>query len=104
MKLYVAGPMTGLPEHNYPAFRAAATELRAAGHDVVDPSEAGQVDGWEWSDYMVRGLTSLIRCDGIALLDGWVASRGTQIEVRVALALELDIRVLADWLTLERAA
>ena len=29
--VYISGPMTGLPEFNYPAFFAKAAELRAEG-------------------------------------------------------------------------
>ena len=39
MRIYVAGPMTGHPELNFPAFHAAATELRALGHHVENPAE-----------------------------------------------------------------
>jgi hypothetical protein len=51
MLIYVAGPMTGLPDFNYPAFRAAAAELREAGFDVEDPSTnenptPGDYHGW----------------------------------------------------------
>ena len=37
MKLYLAGPMTGMPDDNFPAFLAMAVQLRAAGHDVTNP-------------------------------------------------------------------
>jgi hypothetical protein len=38
-RIYIAGPMTGLVEHNFPAFHAAADRLRKAGWDAVNPAE-----------------------------------------------------------------
>lgn len=38
-RIYDSGPMTGLPGLNFPAFDAAAKQLRAAGYDVVNPAE-----------------------------------------------------------------
>jgi WhiB family redox-sensing transcriptional regulator len=40
MILCVAGPMTGLPEFNYPAFNAAARMLTGFGYDVLNPVDA----------------------------------------------------------------
>lgn len=37
MRLYVSGPMTGLPEHNYPTFAAATNALVDVGYDVSSP-------------------------------------------------------------------
>ncbi|MGE5607641.1 MAG: DUF4406 domain-containing protein, partial [Bacillota bacterium] len=37
--LYLSGPMSGLPEHNIPAFNAAAARLRRLGFCVVNPAE-----------------------------------------------------------------
>lgn len=39
MRVYTAGPMTGLPQFNYPAFLEAAALLRNVGYDVVSPAE-----------------------------------------------------------------
>ena len=39
-RLYVAGPMTGLPDHNYPAFAEAAARLRAVGYEVESPANS----------------------------------------------------------------
>lgn len=98
MKLYIAGPMTGLPEYNYPAFFEAEDQLRAAGYDVANPAMLGVRDGWEWADYMRAGLRMLLNCDGIAMLDGWHASRGAQVELRLALSLDMPEGSVAAWL------
>ena len=89
MKLYIAGPMTGLPEFNYPAFQDAERRLIAAGHEVESPATPGQVDGWGWRDYMRRGIRQMLDCDGVALLPGWEDSRGASIEARLARSLEM---------------
>ena len=95
MKIYVAGPMTGLPEWNYPAFNAAAAELRAEGHEVVNPAEMGEkygtaneinADPQKLADLIIEELDALAMCDAIYLLPGWEKSPGTRRELGVALA------------------
>jgi hypothetical protein len=39
MILYIAGPMTGLPDYNYPAFEQARASLEAAGYRVLCQSK-----------------------------------------------------------------
>jgi len=97
-KIYVAGPMTGLPEFNYPAFRAAAAELRALGHDVEDPSTNVNPTPDDYHGWLRAGLSQLITCDGIALLDGWEASGGARLEVNVGATLGMRVAPLAEWL------
>lgn len=46
-RVYLAGPMTGIADYNFPAFNAAAARLRAEGFDVVNPADHGVVDGAE---------------------------------------------------------
>ena len=91
-RVYIAGPMTGIPAHNYSAFAAEAARLRALGLDVISPYEIN--DGLEhegWAACMKRDLQELLRCDAIQLLPGWGKSRGALIECR--LAAELGIVV-----------
>ena len=38
MKLYIAGPMTGLVAFNFPAFEAARQDLEDAGFEVESPT------------------------------------------------------------------
>ncbi|MGV9364477.1 DUF4406 domain-containing protein [Amycolatopsis sp. NPDC003731] len=92
MKVYLSGPMTGLPDNNFPAFRAAAAELRAAGITVEDPSDKGIVPGWAWADYLRYDLGVLVTCDRVATLPGWRGSPGARLEVRVAKSLSMPVR------------
>ena len=80
MKIYIAGPMTGYPELNFPAFHHAASVLRAAGHEVVNPAEVNPNPDAEWTACMFRDLKELTACDGILMLEGWEKSPGAQIE------------------------
>ena len=87
MRIYVAGPMTGRPEFNYPAFNAVAAELRAAGHHVENPAENPDPACKSWAGYMRMAIAQLVTCDAIYLLHGWRVSRGARIEHDLACAL-----------------
>lgn len=90
-RIYVAGPMTGLPELNFPAFHAAAAELRAQGHHVENPAEINPDHAVPWVECMERDLPRLMTCDAVFALPGWEASKGARIEVCVARSLGLEI-------------
>lgn len=97
MKVYIAGPMTGYPEWNYPAFTEAAAALRAQGYEVVSPHELHDDDmtrPFDW--YLRRDLKALCDCSGIAMLDGWEQSRGAKLEYLVAQGLGLTVYEYAD--------
>lgn len=100
-KLYISGPMSNYPEHNYPAFFEAAETLRNLGYDVVNPAELGVVDGWKWADYLRRDLRVMLDCDGVATLDGWTKSKGARLEVDVAEELDMPIDSVDAWLPCE---
>lgn len=92
MKLYLAGPMRGLPQFNFPAFNSAAARLRADGHEVFNPAEADTSSGFDpntdlpayLSHYMERDLPEVCRAEAIAVLPGWRNSVGAKLEVHVA--------------------
>lgn len=95
MRLQLLGPMTGLPAFNYPAFNAAAAELRQAGHQVWNPAEPGLQPGRSWSWYMRQSLAALPYAEAAVLLPGWQHSRGARLEVATALALDIPVIPLA---------
>jgi hypothetical protein len=103
-KVYVAGPMTGIPAFNFPAFHAASAFLRSMGYDVVSPAEEDHKHGIgqaaeaskhgnpadvkeTWGQVLARDVRMLADdgIDGIVFLDGWQASRGAKLEATVGL-------------------
>lgn len=95
MTTYIAGPMSGLPEFNYPAFTAAAAALRAQGTSVVSPTELHDGDtGRPYDFYLRLGLRALLDCDEMVLLPGWENSRGARLERQIAQALGMHITEL----------
>lgn len=97
-KLFVSGPMTGLPGYNLPRFREATVELESVGFEVVNPGRRGVIDGYEWSDYMRSAIRDLVDCDGVALLDGWQRSCGSQMEVGIADQLGMPAYAVERWI------
>lgn len=95
-RIYLAGPMTGLPEYNYPAFNAEAARLRALGYHVENPAENPEQSSWE--DYLRQAIRQMLTCDMVALLPGWEGSRGAGFERSVALQVGMAL-VLADQVT-----
>lgn len=73
-RIYLAGPMTGLPEYNHPAFNAEAARLRALGYHVENPAENPEQSSWE--DYLRQAIRQMLTCDMVALLPGWEGSPG----------------------------
>jgi hypothetical protein len=86
-RVYLAGPMTGYDDHNFPAFHAAAERLRGFGLEVVNPADHGLVDGLGWADYMRWDLVKLAGCHSVYVLPGWEKSKGASLEVAIAQAL-----------------
>lgn len=81
MRIYLAGPITGVPDYRR-RFLQARTNCGRKGHLVMDPSCLPA--GFDWEDYMPICLAMLERCDAICLLTGWERSRGAQKELWAA--------------------
>lgn len=123
MKIYLAGPMRGYPQFNFPAFHAAAAKLRQEGHEVFSPAERdiernGGVDisvnnatgseeqldkelGLKDGDFiriaLCDDLTWICKeADAIALLPGWENSKGARAEAATAYALGLQVCNVAE--------
>lgn len=90
-RVYLAGPMTGMPGLNYPAFNAKAAELRARGWHVENPAENPAPPCGSWKGYMRMSIWQLTTCEAIYLLPGWASSQGAAMEYSIAQALGLEV-------------
>lgn len=97
MRLYLAGPMQGYPDHNYPAFFAEAARLRALGYLVENPAEINHDFATVGRAVcMRRDLRALMRCDMVALLPGAFMSAGAQCETAVAEQCGIPVKHAAN--------
>lgn len=115
MKIYIAGPMSHIPQFNFPYFDHIANTLRALGYDVVSPAELDDpefrakvleegITGEEthllgaWGDCLARDVKLLSDggINGIVLLPDWQKSRGARLEAFVGILCDLKFCVLTN--------
>lgn len=89
--IYLSGPMSGLPDNNYPAFDAEAERLRSLGYVVVNPAETSAGEDLPWTQYLRNDIKAMMDCTMLALLPGWQNSRGAHLEVQIAHRLDMPI-------------
>lgn len=93
--------MSNYPEHNFPAFRAAAADLRARGYEIVSPVELDEADGFDatapnvesgsaqWATFLARDVHIVADpgIEAVIVLPDWNTSRGARLEVYIAAEL-----------------
>lgn len=112
-KLYIAGPMRGIPEFNFPAFDVATDLLATAGHYPINPADHDRANGFNprgmtghedlaelgfsLPDALTWDLQQVAEADGVAVLEGWEKSKGARAEVATALALGKLVATVTEW-------
>jgi len=80
--IYIAGPMTGIPELNKPTFRLVANDLAASYRGVLSPHTLP--DGLDYKACMDITMAMVRACDIVFCLPGWQRSRGARAEIAYA--------------------
>lgn len=94
-KVYISGPMTGLPDFNYPAFNDMARTFRTEGWEVENPAEHFDgVTDLPRRQYLEADFASLADCSHIYFLPGWQNSSGARVEYLIA--KEYGLEMLGD--------
>ncbi|WP_297628726.1 DUF4406 domain-containing protein [uncultured Rikenella sp.] len=85
MKVYISGPITGLPrKETERAFGAAEAEILARGHEPVNPLRNGLPKSATWHEHMRADLRQLLDCDAIYMIGEWWYSSGARLEWQLA--------------------
>jgi len=113
--VYIAGPMSGIKDFNFPAFASVTKEFRDAGWIVCNPAEKdiedhgeekfkgngdieeAEAKGFDLRDALKYDLGWI--CDNataIVMLPGWERSYGAKAEHALAVALKLEIIYLCE--------
>ncbi len=112
--VYIAGPMAGLPDHNFPAFEVAATHLRRFDLSVLSPHEDVPIADLEkaiemghdykhtkeYRAFLLRDLAMVAKADVLVLLPGWEGSGGCCTEVAFAQAAHIHVISFAEMMDL----
>jgi uncharacterized protein DUF4406 len=92
--IYIAGPITGIPEYNAPAFREAKAFLssRFPGIEIlipIDNHEGVTIEEQSYGYFFRRGLEQMLKCQTVMFLEGWAGSQGAKAEFVVAERCEM---------------
>ncbi len=102
MTIYLSGPMSGIKEFNYPAFKEASAILRANGYNVLNPAEipkpkeSFKSKKAEWVWYMKKAIVLLMKADKIVMLQGWHNSKGAKTEWAIAKMLDYEVQEYSE--------
>lgn len=111
-RIYIAGPMSGIPDYNRPAFYSTAEAFEEGGWEVFNPADNdvrlfGSHEACDAAIEANRNQALRVMlgsdlewicsdADAIAMLPGWEKSYGARAEHATAVALGLEIIYISD--------
>ena len=109
LRVFISGPMTGLPNYNFDHFNEVAAKLDKHHIFNVNPvkickkyKQEEVIKHKDVFDAMIAEQQRAEReeCNAILLLDGWEKSNGVRLELQTAIELKFQIFLEKDlpWL------
>lgn len=101
IRIYISGPMTGIPDLNKQAFEKAEKDLREAGYEVLNPwlLDSYRPKEMTWAERVRDDIKLMMICNAVAVLPGWLNSRGARLETDVAHGLGWQIKPVEWYVT-----
>lgn len=96
MRLYVIGPVSGFADLNKQAFIDAHDRLTRNGFACLIPHDFVSVTA-DWQTAMKRSIETMLKCDGIAMLEGCDKSHGALLEMHIAMQLGMPCHTVDEW-------
>lgn len=106
MRIYISGPMTGIPDKNAPTFLAAEGFCEARGWTVENPIRLDEeLEAMHkrigkppptYQQYLKRDIQLLTWCDAIVMLPGWQRSYGACLERQIGMSIGLTVYYLLE--------
>lgn len=98
MKIYISGPISGMPYLNKQAFTAAESFILHMGHQAVNPLKNGLRLTAPWADHMRIDIKMLMDCDAVVYLQGCERSRGASLEIDIARRIGMRCMSLSEFM------
>ena len=104
-QVYLAGPMRGYIDYNFPLFLRLGKELEEKGLKVFNPAQNDiDRDGFnpktdearDFSYYMIQDLPAVCKSNAVLVLPGWEFSKGACLEVHVAKECDIPVFNIFD--------
>jgi hypothetical protein len=92
IKIYIAGAITGHDlQERKETFMKWQKYFEDKGYAVVNPMELPHNHDKTWESYMRECIVALMDCSEIYVMNGWMKSKGAQLEVHIASSLGIRI-------------